>query len=193
MNSPSSLIRKRKFAVAAGKANFELSRFTSGKVKTKDTTLVVISREEVENCDLTRFLGCCSPNHQDDRLAKLQGRVLFAIDGFDNEPEPLCTIPCVRNFYRLCHSRWPCWSFFGDLESDCLAMVAACVVPNLALVQRPRRKVEVTMLQPDLISFFEDCLPAAAYLHSRLGIEKFVGAKLLQRVSYYLQLPDRKN
>ena len=193
MDSPSPLIRRRKFAVAAGKANFELGRYTSGKVKTQDATLIVISREEVESCDLTRFLGSCSPKHQDHRLTKLQGKVLFTVDGFDDEPVPLCTIPSVRNFYRLCHSRWPCWSFFGDLESDCLAMVAACVVPNLALLQRPRRKVEVTMLQPDLISFFEDCLPAAAYLHSRLNIDKFAGTELLQRVSYYLQLPDRKN
>lgn len=190
MNPSSPPIRKRKFAVASGKANFELNRYASGKVKTQDTTLIVISREEVEACDLTRFLGSCSPNHQDHRLAKLQGKVRFTIDGFDDEPEPLCTIPSVRNFYRLCHSRWPCWSFFSDLESDCLAMVAACVVPNLSLVQRPRRKVEVTMLQPDLISFFEDCLPAAAYLHSRLCIDKYAGAKLLQCVSYYLQLPD---
>jgi len=190
MNPPSSPIRKRKFAVAAGKANFELSLYTAGKVKTQDTSLIVISRAEVEACDLTRFLGSCSPKHQDHRLAQLHGKVRFAIDGFDNEPEPLCTIPSVRRFYRLCHARWPCWSFFSDLESDCLAMIAACVVPNLSLVQRPHRKVEVTMLQPDLISFFEDCLPAAAYLHSRLGIDKFAGGKLLQRVSYYLQLPD---
>lgn len=57
MNPSFPPIRKRKFAVAAGKANFELSRYTSGKVKTQDTTVIVISREEVENCDLTRFLG----------------------------------------------------------------------------------------------------------------------------------------
>lgn len=190
MNPSPSLIRKRKFAVASGKANFELNRYTSGKVKTQDTTLIVISREEVENCDLTRFLGSCSPKHQDHRLAQLHGKVRFTLDGFDDESEPLCTIPSVRKFYRLCHDRWPCWSFFADLDSDCLGMIAACIVPNLSLVQRPRRKVEVTMLQADLISFFESCLPAAAYLHSRLGIEKYAGAKLLQRVAYYLQLPD---
>ena len=190
MNHPTSPIRKRKFAVATGKANFELSRYTSGKVKTQDTTLLVISRKEVETCDLSRFLGSCSPKHQDHRLASLHGKVRFTIDGYDNDPEPLCAIPSVRNFYRLCHERWPCWSFFADLESECLGMIAACVVPNVSLVQRPRRKVEVTMLQPDLITFFEFCLPAAAYLHSRLGIDKFDGMKLLQRVSYYLQLPD---
>ena len=190
MNPSYPLIRKRRFAVAAGKTNFELSRYTSGKVKARDTTLVVISREEVENCNLTRFLGSCSPKHQDHRLVQLHGKVRFTIDGFDDVPEPLCTIPSVRSFYRLCHERWPCWLFFADLQSDCLGMIAACVVPNLSLVQRPRRKVEVTMLQPDLISFFESCLPAAAYLHSRLGIDKYAGAKLLQRVSYYLQLLD---
>jgi hypothetical protein len=190
MNPSPSLIRKRKFAVASGKANFELNRYTSGNVKTQDTTLIVISREEVETCDLTRFLGSCSPKHQDHRLAQLHGKVRFTLDGFDDESEPLCTIPSVRKFYRLCHDRWPCWSFFADLDSDCLGMIAACIVPNLSLVQRPRRKVEVTMLESDLMSFFESCLPAAAYLHSRLGIDKHAGAKLLQRVYHYLQLPD---
>lgn len=191
MKPSPSLVRKRRFAAATGKANYELSRYTAGKIKTRDTTLVVLSREEVENGDITRFLGNCSPKQQDHRLAQLQGKMKFAIDGFDDDPAPLCTISSVREFYKLCHERWPCWSFFAELESECLGMIAACIVPNLALVQRSRRKVELTMLQPDLISFFEACLPAAAYLHSRLGIDPSKGVLLLQRVSKYLQLSER--
>lgn len=189
MNPTPSVIRTRKIAAGTGKANYELSRFAAGKGKTKDITLIVISRDEVENGDLTRFLGSCSPKHQDHRLAMLHGKVRFTIDGFDDDLAPLCIIPSVRNFFRFCHERWPCWSFFADLESDCLAMIAACVVPHLICVQRPRHKVEVTTIQHDLVAFFEDGLPAVSYLHSRLCIDKKSGAELLHRVYRYLEIP----
>ena len=68
-------------------------------------------------------------------------------------------------------------------------MIAACVVPHLICIQRPRRKVEVTTIQHDLITFFEDCLPAVSYLHARLGIDKNAGAELLHRVYRYLGIP----
>lgn len=189
MSSPSQ-IRARKFAAAAGKANFELSCCTSGKSQNKNSIVFITSREEIESCDITRFLGTFSPKQLDHHLQELRGNVRFTVAGYDDEPEPLFAIAEVRQFYSLCHSRWPCWTFFADLRSDCLATVAACVAPNLVSVKRPRRKVDVFMRQPELISFFEHCLPAAAYLHSRVKIDKFTGAKLLQRVSDYLQIPD---
>lgn len=193
MNPTPSVIRTRKIAAGSGKANYELSRFTAGKSKTRDITLIVISREEVENVDLTRFLGSCSPKHQDHRLAMLHGKVRFTIDGFDEDSSPLCIIPSVRNFYQLCHARWPAWSFFADLHSDCLAMIAACVVPRLICVERPRRKVELTTIQHDLVTFFEDGLPTVSYLHSRLCIDKNSGAELLHHVYRYLGIPGRND
>jgi len=86
------------------------------------------------------------------RLAQLRSKVVFTVSGYDDDHGPLCTVPSVRKFFSLCHSRWPCWAFYADLQGDCLAMIAASVVANLSSIQRTRRKVEVIMQHSELVN-----------------------------------------
>jgi len=185
-------IRKRLLAVSAGKANYELQQLTKAKGKTKVHLLVhVTTREEIEKCDMRRFVHDFRPTLELQRLVDLQRKVLFTVHGYDEVDEPLFAIPSVRKYYAKCHEVWPCWSYFSELRSDCLAVIAACVTPNLSIVRhRRRKKVEVAQTQAELIEFFEYGLSVAALLHHKASIGKQQGMMLLRDVSYYLRLPE---
>ncbi len=102
------------------------------------------------------------------------GKVIFAVDGYDERPESLCAIPEVRAYLRQCHRWQPCWTFFSDLESDSLAMAACCLMDNVTITQRADQLL-ATMRLRELAAFLRSCQPTGASLHARAGIRKPAG------------------
>lgn len=183
--------RKHLISAHTGKLNFELARMTAKAEPGEGRAIYTVTRREIEQRDVSTFLGTFSPDRPRSELQKMLGKVVFTVAGYDDEDEPLCAIPDVRAFYTLCHHWWPCWNYFADLDSQSLKMIASSILPNISIVQSTeRQELEVTLRHKELISFFESGLPSSALLHTRAGISKLTGMKLLQGVSYYLQLPD---
>jgi len=70
-----------------------------------------------------------------------------------------------------------------------LRTLALCILPNL-VVRRTPAECRIRFPQDELLAFFESCLPAAALLHDRAGIDKHAGLNLLKKVADHLGVPE---
>jgi len=185
----SSLQRKlttRLLTRGAGKANHALHTLTKKGAPTR-RTLFVTTREEVEGLDLRRFISNFGPHLSPEETLGMQGKVLFAIDGYDAHTSELYEIPSVRRFYAEAHRRWPCWNFYGDLRSECLSVVAACIIPKIIVARRARSpKHRVHILQSDIIEFCDHSLLASSFLFEKSGVARHRGMNLFNRAARYL-------
>lgn len=189
INNPSRPTVQRTFPAATGKANFERHRFAQA-AKLDGTVFFVITREAVETCNTGLFLFNHGPGRNSEPLRLLRGKVNFVVEGYDDQPEPLCAIPPVRKFLAQCHEEWPCWPFFANLQNDCLAMIACCVSENLWAVQVGQM---LAVIQPlsDISSFLQAGTPPTAQLQKRIGAsekEKTISAEAI--ASYFLRSQD---
>lgn len=177
----------------AGKTNAELRRIAkkcaglpaaSASIK---GIVYVTMREEVERCDPSRFLSNFGVATPPSELLRLRGRILFTIEGYDEDPAEIYEIEAVRKYYSKVHRKWPCWMFFADLNSGCLTAIACCIAPNIVSIKRSgRQKQDVHIPQEFRTSFLEHGLPAAALLHAKAGINRSQGVRMLKNVARYL-------
>lgn len=183
--------RTHRIPTQAGKLKFETHAMTVKKNPKDQRQLYTFTREQIEQHDISAFLGTFSPDRPSEELQSMMSNVVFAVSGYDDEPDPLCVIPEVRAFFAQCHQWWPCWNSFSDLRSQSLAMIACCILPNVSILRFMKaQEIEATLRHKELIIFFEHGLASSALLHSRAKIDKIAGMRLLRRVSYFLQLPE---
>ncbi|MFZ4774037.1 MAG: hypothetical protein ACOYM3_01655 [Terrimicrobiaceae bacterium] len=92
-----------------------------------------ISKAEIERCDTRRFIALFRPTSPSSlvSLADLFGSVMFTISGYDDSPDELYSIPEVRKYLAKVQAEWPCWLYFSELESQCLQMIALCLLKNI--------------------------------------------------------------
>lgn len=162
---------KRLMDARTGKLGFEFEELTARARAGDERAVYAITREQIEQRDIMEFLGTFSPQTDPTTLRGMLGKVTFAVDGYDERPEPLCAIPEARAYFRQCHRWMPCWTFFSDLESDSLAMVACCLMNNAAITQRADHLV-ATMRLRELAAFLRSCQPTDAYIHELADIRK---------------------
>jgi hypothetical protein len=145
----------------------------------------VSTRKEVETCNISRFMTNFGPQVSPDRMRELQGKVIFTVDGYDSDRTELCDIIQVRDYYAAIYRSWPAWLFFSDLRTECLKMVARCILPSIS-VTIPILKETNEHLQ----AFFLWSLPTAAWCYKHAGIPRADGVSHLQHVARYLGLLD---
>src|SRR5436190_11509465 len=69
-------------------------------------------------------------------------RVRFAVDGYDDDPREIYTIPEIRDFYAAFHTAWPYWLYFCDLERGAgLLEMAYCCLPSFVSVKDDKSPV----------------------------------------------------
>lgn len=174
----------------AGKVNFELNRLAA-RGGSDGRIVYVTTKAEIEALDLSRFVVTFGPRIQPEEALKMRARILFAVEGYDADSAELYEIPAVRRYYAEADKRWPAWCFYADLTSECLAMVAACIIPRVVATRRTRRRRnDVHILHPDLKAFFAHSLTPVAFLHKKAGISKQDGAAMLVEAARYLGLPE---
>lgn len=180
---------KQQLHCGTGKTTAKLARITcfheGGATDIKGGFLYVTTQEEIERCDLSRYMENFGPQISTERMRLFQGRVLWTIHGYEANPRPLCAIPEVRKFYAEAHRRWPVWLFFSDLQSACLQVVARSIIANDTTA-----KHGCCAARGSLRSFFTHSLPPVAWFHKRLGISPKDGVRQLQKVRNYLGLPE---
>lgn len=110
------------------------------------------SRSKVERGDFSHFLGLYGleklPTGR--RLREMMNTVTFTVDGFDNDPREIYSIPEVRRFYAAFHDAWPYWLYFCNLDSEEFHMMVLCCLPSIAAVkvdQNPKVNVEYDALE----------------------------------------------
>jgi len=177
----------------AGKTNAELRRIANKCVGLQTSSarikgiVYVTMREEVERCDPSRFFSAFGVATPPVELLRLRGKILFTVEGYDEDPAEIYEIEAVRKYYATVHRKWPCWMFFSDHNSGCLMAIACCIAPNVVSIKRARRdKHNVHIPQAFRDAFFRRGLPAAALLHAKAGINRYQGVMMLQNVARYL-------
>jgi hypothetical protein len=95
-----------------------------------DLILYQFSRTKVERGDFRHFLE----RFAFDKLPTGRGlrgmmnNIVLCLEGYDDDPREIHSIPEVRRFYAAFHAAWPYWLYFCNLDQDGLkAMVAACL------------------------------------------------------------------
>ena len=177
-----------------GKTNMELRRLSCAKKggkqsDRKETIIFALNRAEIESGDLTRFFSNFGPMVTPKKLRALQGKILFTVDGYDDNTAELYEIPVVREYFFMVHRVWGGWLFFSELESACLKMVACCLSQNLTATKlAANRNHQVLMSRGELLDFMEEGVAPAAFFHARAGATKDDGINHLHRVARYLEI-----
>jgi hypothetical protein len=67
------------------------------------------------------------------RLQDLFGKVLFHINGYDNDERALWEIPEVREYLRNLVNVWPYFFYADNLETPFLCDLIKCIVPSVVV------------------------------------------------------------
>jgi hypothetical protein len=95
------------------------------------------SRPNVERGDFSHFLSLYGRSKLPTgrRLRQMMGTLVFAIDGYNDDPRELHVIPEVRRFYAAFHQAWPYWLYFCDLHQDGLKLLVFCCQSNFTTIK----------------------------------------------------------
>ena len=117
-----------------------------------DLVVYQFSRPKVENADFSHFLSLYGPEKLPSgrRLREMMNTLTFMIEGFDDDPREVHSIPAIRRFYAAFHEAWPYWLYFCNLDLQELQMMVLCCLPSIAVLkddQKPSVGVEYDRLQ----------------------------------------------
>ena len=128
-----------------------------------DLIFYQFSRSKVERGDFSHFLSLYAPDKlpAGRRLRDLMNGIVFGIEGWDNDPREIHTIPEIRRFYSTFHDAWPYWFYFCNLDVDTLRAMTMCCLPSINVMQvAGQNQVSVTCEPIDLLNFIKrDFLP----------------------------------
>ena len=132
----------------------------------QDFVIYQFSRSKVERGDFSHFLSVYGPDKLPTgrRLREMMGTLTFLVEGYDDDPREVHSIPEVRRFYAAFHEAWPYWLYFCNLDSEEFRAMVLCCLPSMAALkvdQQPLVKVEFDPLE--LLEFLRaDFLPMNA-------------------------------
>ena len=112
-----------------------------------DFVVYQFSRSKVERADFSHFLSLYGPEKlpRGRLLREMMNTLTFMIEGFDDDPREVHSIPAIRCFYAAFHKAWPYWLYFCNLDSEELKMMVLCCLPSISAVkvdQQPEVSVE---------------------------------------------------
>jgi hypothetical protein len=112
-----------------------------------DFVVYQFSRSKVERADFSHFLSLYGPEKlpRGRPLREMMNTLTFMIEGFDDDPREVHSIPAIRCFYAAFHKAWPYWLYFCNLDSEELKMMVLCCLPSISAVkvdQQPEVSVE---------------------------------------------------
>jgi hypothetical protein len=82
-----------------------------------DLIFYQFNRSKVERGDFSHFLNLYALDklHTGRRLRDMMDRMVFCIEGYDDDAREIHAIPEVRKFYSAFHDAWPYWLYFCNL------------------------------------------------------------------------------
>lgn len=123
-------------------------------------------------------------------LRRLMGAFSFFVDGYNDSPEEIYSLPEVRDFYAGLHSVWPYWFFFRDLRTESLSMVTACLMQNLEagkVIGAPAAMLQLDSLE--LVRFVANGFAPMNAMCERAGMSEYEIWKRTREIFEYYGLP----
>ena len=85
-----------------------------------DMLVVQGSREYVESGNIVPVLKILNTLIEPDNIKKFSDRMMFCVEGYDDDPRELAEIPEVRKFMKKLDKEWPYWFYF--CSEHCLTL-----------------------------------------------------------------------
>jgi hypothetical protein len=123
-----------------------------------DLIFYQFSRSKVEHLDFSHFLNLYAADKlpEGQQLREKMNRIVFCIEGWDDDPREIHTIPEIRRFYSAFHEAWPYWLYFCNLEVDTMRAMIMCCLPSINTMQVDgQTQVKATCDPLDLIRFIK--------------------------------------
>jgi hypothetical protein len=144
-----------------------------------DIIFYQFSRSKVERCDFSHFLSLYAPDKLPTgrRLREMMNVMMFGIEGYDDDPREVHSIPEVRRFYTAFHEARPYWFYFCNLDTEALKMMVLCCLPSIEAIKVDgRASVAVNYDRLELLQFIGNDFGAMNQMCER--------AQLFERLIY---------
>jgi len=167
--------------------------FGLGKLnRPRNRVIYEISRSEVESRDFTRFLGTYGLDRLPTgrKLQAMMNTLIIVLDGYNDDPREIPTIPEVRQFYAAFREVWPYWLYFCDLRSEFLGSMVLSCLPSIdacKVDQKPITKIEYSPF--DLADFVFAHFEAMNAMTDRAGMSLLQNYQRTKDVFGYFHLP----
>lgn len=150
-----------------------------------DLIFYQFSRSKVERGDFSHFLKLHAPDKLPTgrRLREMMGSMVLCVDGYDDDPREIHTIPEIRRFYSAFHDAWPYWLYFCSLDVDTLRTMTMCCMKSMIAIKvddSPQVQVQyepielLEFLSRDFTSMNAVCERAQMFEHLIYGRSKAV-------------------
>lgn len=158
----------------------------------EDIIFYQFSRDKVERGDFSHFLSLYAPDKLPTgrRLRVMMNSIVFGIEGYDDDPREIHSIPEIRRFYAAFHEVWPYWLYFCNLETEVLRVMVFCCLSSIrALKVDGQPNVTVDYDRLELVQFIgKDFLPMNA-ICERAGMFERLIYDRSKAVFEYFNLP----
>ncbi|MDD2708098.1 MAG: hypothetical protein PHV34_08820 [Verrucomicrobiae bacterium] len=104
----------------------------------RDLIVYQFSQQSVGAVDFTDFLRRYGTEvlPVGKPLRAMLGSMVFCVEGYDDDPREVHSIPEVRRFYSAFHEAWPYWLYFCNLsEVGSLKAMTFCCIQTLAVLK----------------------------------------------------------
>ena len=120
--------------------------------------------------EFVESLGILEPEQADaDDVRKLQSKINFLIDGYNDDSRELYQIPEVRHFIQQIQAQWPYGLYFFGNEAGTLRLLIMGHV-ELKLEREGQSGIVSIQVPPDEVGkFMQSAVPAIIKLTARIG------------------------
>lgn len=160
--------------------------------RVSDLFVYQFSRDRVEAGDFSHFLGSYGLDAlpKGRPLAALMNAFTFVVDGYNDHPDELHSIPAVRAFYGTFHRAWPYWLYFCNLDNEGLRMMVLCCLKTLSAVKVAGSAACRVSFEPiELIRFLGADFPPMNEISERAGLSEMDIYLRSKAVFEYFDLP----
>jgi hypothetical protein len=150
------------------------------------------SRSKIERGDFSHFLELYAPEKlpRGRRLREMMNSMTFVVEGYDEDPREIHSIPEVRAFYTAFRDAWPYWLYFCNLDTEELQMMVLSCLPSIAAVKvDPQPKVTVEYDRLELLIFLRANFVPMNVMCERGGMFEQLIYERTKAIFAYFNLP----
>ena len=157
-----------------------------------DLVVYQFSRLKVERGDFSHFLSVYGREKlpAGRKLREMMNTLTFVIEGFDDDPREVHSIPEVRRFYEAFREAWPYWLYFCNLDSEELQMMVLCCLPSIAALKVDQQAtVAVELDRVELLQFLRANFDSMNAMCERGGMFERLVYERTKAIFEYFKLP----
>jgi len=157
-----------------------------------DLIVYQFSRSKVGRGDFSHFLELYRPEKLPlgRRLREMMNAMTFVVEGFDDDPREIHSIPEVRAFYHAFRAAWPYWLYVCNLDTEEFHMMTLCCLPSIAALKVDQRThVAVEYDRIELLEFLREGFVPMNAMCERSGMFERLIYERTKAIFAYFSLP----